>query len=151
MNNLFEIKLLIFFIFIGGNIFAQNNKADDIAGTWLTEDGNLQVKISKTGSAYQGLIVWMKEPNENDKPKVDQFNPDKSKRNNTVLGETLILYNMKFDGKNTWEDGIIYDSRNGREYSCKITLEGKNILNVRGFMGISILGQTNAWKRVEGF
>jgi uncharacterized protein (DUF2147 family) len=45
-----------------------------------------------------------------------------------------------------WEDGKIYDPKNGKTYSCKMTLEG-NELKVRGYVGFSLLGRTTVWTR----
>lgn len=129
-------------------LFAQD-KADDITGTWLTQDGNLRVKITEVNSRYQGLIVWMKEPHEHGQPKLDRLNPDPSKRDNPIVGQTLILYDMKFDGDDDWADGNIYDSRNGNVYKCTVTMAGYDKVTVRGYMGISLLGQTNTWTRVD--
>ncbi|MDO8994976.1 MAG: DUF2147 domain-containing protein, partial [Daejeonella sp.] len=37
----------------------------------------------------------------------------------------------------------------GKTYSCKISADGKNKINVRGFVGFSLLGRTETWTRVE--
>jgi uncharacterized protein (DUF2147 family) len=52
-----------------------------------------------------------------------------------------ILRDFKYKGANEWEGGKIYDPKNGKTYSCKMTLQG-NTLKVRGFVGISLLGRT---------
>jgi uncharacterized protein (DUF2147 family) len=57
-----------------------------------------------------------------------------------------ILSGFKFSGGNIWEDGKIYDPKNGKTYSCKMTLEG-NELKVRGYVGFSLLGRTTVWTR----
>jgi hypothetical protein len=46
----------------------------------------------------------------------------------------------------SWSQGKIYDPKNGKTYSCKMTLEG-NELKVRGYVGFSLLGRTTVWTR----
>lgn len=54
---------------------------DAIVGKWLSADGDGKVEIYKKGDKYYGKLVWLKEPNEdNGTPKVDDENPDASKR-----------------------------------------------------------------------
>jgi uncharacterized protein (DUF2147 family) len=57
-----------------------------------------------------------------------------------------ILSGFKYGGGNIWQDGKIYDPKNGKTYSCKMTLEG-NELKVRGYVGFSLLGRTTVWTR----
>ena len=52
------------------------------------------------------------------------------------------------DGDNVWKGGTIYDPEEGKTYRCKMTLTDVDILRVRGFIGISLLGRTTVWKRV---
>jgi uncharacterized protein (DUF2147 family) len=55
---------------------------------------------------------------------------------------------LEKDG-DAWEDGEILDPNNGSTYSCYIELENDNKLKVRGYIGISIVGRTQYWYRVE--
>lgn len=46
--------------------------------------------------------------------------------------------------------GKIYDSESGKTYSCEATLsKDKKYLYLRGYAGISLLGRTTRWSRVE--
>lgn len=123
------------------------NKADDIVGNWLTA-GKEQAKIQiyKKGEKYYGKIIWLKNPVENGKQRVDANNPDKSKRNNLIIG-LLILTDFEFDGDDEWEDGDIYDPENGKTYSCYMYLKNRNTLKLRGYIGISLFGRTETWTR----
>jgi uncharacterized protein (DUF2147 family) len=128
---------------------AQNN-ADDVVGTWLNGEGTGKIEIYKTvAGTYAGKIVWLKEPidPETGKPKLDKRNPDKTKQTVATLG----LINMKgfkfdTDDKN-WTGGTIYDPKKGKTYSCKITMTNKNSIDVRGYIGISLLGRTDTWTK----
>ena len=59
----------------------------------------------------------------------------------------VILWGVKQKG-NTWEGGKILDPASGKVYSVKVTpTEGGSKLEVRGFMGFSLLGRTQTWVR----
>jgi uncharacterized protein (DUF2147 family) len=126
------------------------NSADAILGTWKTGSGNAHVQIYKTTSGhYAGKIIWLQEPIDLDtkKPKVDKRNPDEKLRSKPVMG-LVNIYNFKYNAKdNIWEDGKVYDPKNGKLYSCKLTLKDNNTLNVRGYVGITLLGRTDVWTR----
>jgi uncharacterized protein (DUF2147 family) len=61
----------------------------------------------------------------------------------------VMLWNFTNTGDNLWENGFIYDPRDGKTYKCKMTLESSDILNVKGFIGVPLFGRTNAWTRVK--
>ena len=128
------------------HVFAQKINEDIVLGTWLTGSGKGKVQIYKTGVEYNGKIVWLKEPNNDQgKPKMDKHNPDKAKQTEPTLGLNMLKGFVFNDGK--WIDGTIYDPENGKTYSCKITYrDGK--LDVRGYMGISLIGRTDTWFKV---
>ena len=126
------------------------NTGDEIVGTWYTSTKNAKVSIFKTGNTFYGKIIWLKNPNEDDnKPKVDKNNPDEKLRSRHISG-MLILKSFEFNtSDNNWQNGEIYDPKNGKTYSCKLTLSNQNTLEVRGFIGISLIGRTEVWTRTE--
>ena len=48
-----------------------------------------------------------------------------------------------------WSGGNIYNPSDGKEYKAYMKLKDKNTLSVRGYVGISLLGKTDTWTRVE--
>lgn len=140
--------LTIFMVFIlPVTTLKSQRKADDIIGIWLTAGKEpAKIQIYKSGDRYYGKIVWLKSPAENGKPKVDGNNPDKSKRNNPVIG-LVLLSNFKFDGDDEWKGGDIYDPESGKTYDSYLYLKDKNTLKVRGYIGISLFGRTETWTR----
>jgi len=65
-----------------------------------------------------------------------------------IIGMT-IAKGLKQQG-HKYEGGEILDPENGKIYKCKMTLdETGNNLEVRGFIGISLLGRSQTWQRVE--
>jgi uncharacterized protein (DUF2147 family) len=124
-------------------------KADDIIGVWLiTGKQPAKIQVYKSAGKYYGKITWLKFPSENGKPKIDNNNPAKSKRNQPIIG-LLILKGFEFDGDDEWGDGDIYDPESGTTYNCYLSLKDKNTLRVRGYVGISLFGRTELWKRTD--
>jgi uncharacterized protein (DUF2147 family) len=120
---------------------------DQLEGNWFSDSGNAKINIYKgKDSRFYGKIVWLKEPLRNGKPKVDEKNPESSRRNQPILG-LEILRGFEKDG-NEYEDGTVYDPKSGKTYSGKIKLKG-NKLDMRGYIGISLIGRTTTWTRAE--
>ncbi len=127
--------------------------ADDILGDWLNQEGTAKIHIFKAVNGkfkgkFYGKIIWLKEPTKNGKPKLDEQNPDVKKRAQELNG-LVLLNNFSFDEDDKeWADGTIYDPKNGKTYSCTITKSGEK-LNVRGYVGISMLGRTAVWTKAN--
>ncbi len=145
-----KLTLLLFLssLFFSGNLIAQDYKTDDILGIWFNEEKDAKVEIYKENGKYFGKVVWLNEPNEpaTGLPKLDDENKDESLRNRPVMG-LLLVKDFVFDGDDEWEDGEIYDPKNGSTYSCYMQLETMNKLKVRGYIGISLIGRTTYWTR----
>ena len=129
-----------------------NAKADDILGVWLSMEKTSKIKIYKCGNdgnKYCGKIVWLKRPKEDDgKPRVDKNNPD-SKKKNRPLQDLVILKHLEYDAvKKEWNNGTIYDPYTGFTYKCEVKKPGQ-ILKIRGFIGVSLIGRTAEWTRDE--
>lgn len=121
---------------------------DAIERLWLNEEQTAKIQIYKaTDKKFYGKIVWLKVPTIDGKPKVDKNNPDKARRNDPVNG-LVLLRGFNKTKENTYDDGTIYDPKNGKTYSCIITMKG-NELDVRGYVGISLLGRTTKWTAAE--
>lgn len=140
--------LLISFLFSTLNAFADN--PDGIVGVWKTGEGTAMVRIYKNGDKYQGKIVWLKEPNdpETGKPKLDKNHPDASVQKRGLLG-LINIWGFTYKDNNTWEEGNIYDPKNGNTYSCTMKLTSSNSLEVRGYIGVSLIGRTDNWTRQQ--
>ncbi|MBC7408233.1 MAG: DUF2147 domain-containing protein [Arcicella sp.] len=139
MKNLIAVLLLSFcFINIG---HSQAVTKDAVLGEWLSEKKDGKVLIYKQGEKYFGKISWGRDGNE----RKDVNNPDEKLKTQTIVG-SVILKGFEFTGK-SWEEGTIYDPNNGKTYSCTIKIKKSNELEIRGFIGISLLGRTTIWTR----
>ena len=133
---------------------------DAILGVWATdpegEGGQAHVEITLDGGSYSGKIVWLEEPlytaededGEEGEPKIDKNNPDPDLQSRSIMGLEL-MRGFTYDGKGTWKKGTIYDPDNGKTYKCKLRIGDDGVLNVRGFIGVSMIGRTSQWTRVE--
>jgi uncharacterized protein (DUF2147 family) len=127
--------------------------SDDILGVWNTAEGRSRVEVYQCADRYCGKIIWLKEPlyPQDDangmagKSKVDRENPDPAKREQPLLG-LQILQDFRYDG-DKWQEGTIYDPKEGKTYKCKITMAEDGKLHVRGYIGISLFGRTTEWTR----
>lgn len=143
-----KIKLTIVLLFVAiSNLIAQNNQ-NAIIGIWETEAKDAKMEVFKNGDFYYGKLLWGNKVVEADgkTSKKDAKNPDEKLRNRDIIG-IINLTGLKFkDGEFT--DGKIYDPSSGKTYSCKAWIE-KGILNLRGFIGFSLLGQTANWHKLN--
>ena len=61
-----------------------------------------------------------------------------------------LLWGLHFDGKDTWQDGRVYDSDDGHTYHCHVHMEDPDHLRLRGYVGFSLLGGSTVWTRTSG-
>jgi uncharacterized protein (DUF2147 family) len=122
---------------------------DAVLGVWQSGGGNVRVQIFKSGETYNGKIAWLREENdESGKPKTDRNNPAESLRGQPLLGLEA-LSDFTYKGNGVWEGGTVYDPRSGKKYSCKLSISSSGALEIRAFMGISLIGKTQIWTRVK--
>jgi uncharacterized protein (DUF2147 family) len=138
MRKLLTITFLGLFLSIS---FAQTAPQDAVTGVWFNAEKDGKIQIYKQGDRYFGKLIWTKTPRK------DTENPNEKLKTRELEG-IVLLNNFKFDGKN-WEDGTIYDPKNGKTYSCIIKSKGPNNLDIRGYIGISLLGRTTGWTRTK--
>lgn len=120
----------------------------NIIGSWQTAGGDSQLELFKCGNKICGKIVWLKVQNyidSNDGPigktKVDRKNPVASLRNRPILG-LEVMKGLTASGNNQWGGGVCYDPESGKSYKCKMQLSSPDRLELRGYIGISLIGRT---------
>jgi uncharacterized protein (DUF2147 family) len=121
-------------------------RAGDPAGLWLSQDGDVKMKVSHCGNAICGNIAWLKNPNdENGRPKLDKNNTDAGKRSRPVMGSAIILP-MKTDGSDRWS-GQVSNAEDGKTYSGSFSLNGGAKAELRGC--IAIICKSKTWTRTN--
>ena len=121
-------------------------------GVWKTiddESGKPKslVRITESNGELRGKIEKLfREPGEDQNPKCEKC--EGALKDQPVIGMTIIT-GMKKDG-NEYNGGQILDPNNGKVYKSKMTLvDGGKKLDVRGYIGVPMLGRTQTWVRQE--
>lgn len=137
-------------MFLMLNTATAQEEGDRLEGVWEPSNGRARVKIDKVGNKYYGRIVWLKEANdpETGEPRTDVNNPDPALRDAPLRGYRM-LKDFEYKGKDTWENGTIYDPINGSTYNCVIKMTDDNTLDIRGYIGVEAFGRTDVWKRLK--
>jgi len=112
--------------------------SQDVLGKWITETGDAQVEIYKSGDKLNGKIIWLAKGPET----TDSHNSDEKLRSRKLMGVNIL--SGLSQKKDKWEGGRIYNPKNGKNYKCSIWLEGDK-LKVRGYLGVFY--ETQTWKR----
>jgi uncharacterized protein (DUF2147 family) len=121
-------------------------------GVWRTIDDKTGkekslVRIVEANGELRATIEKLfREPHEEPNPNCDKCPGER--KNKPVLG-MMIMTGLKKSGSE-YDGGEILDPANGKTYRVKMwTAEGGKKLNVRGFIGVSLLGRTQVWVREE--
>jgi uncharacterized protein (DUF2147 family) len=110
-----------------------SGKPKAVIEIYAANDGKLAAKIVKLLDLSDG-------PN----PLCDQCSG--KRKNQPILG-MVIAWGLKPEGKR-WSGGRILDPENGKEYSVQMTpIAGGRKLEIRGFLGVALLGRTQVWLR----
>jgi uncharacterized protein (DUF2147 family) len=127
---------------------------DAIIGVWHTAEDKSQVQIFKLRNHYFGRIISLKDPiwpandemGQGGRPKTDRRNPNLELHTRPIVG-LQIMHDFVLEGNNRWGSGKVYDPESGKTYKGKLTLDNPNRLELRGYVGISLLGRTEIWTR----
>jgi len=145
------IRLVSFFALLLGTLMVAQ-ASDSPVGLWRTIDDKTGkekslVRVVEVNGEFRASIEKLfREPHEEQNPNCDKCPGDR--KNKPVLGMT-IMTGLKKTGSE-YEGGEILDPANGKIYRCKMwTAEGGKKLNVRGFVGVAVLGRTQTWLREE--
>ena len=140
--------LFVLLVFISPFSKAQQSQGDKIVGTWLSETKEGKISVYRSGAKYYGKLIWSKSMYAKDgvTSNKDSKNEDPKLRNRP-LKDLIILNNLKYsDG--SYSGGTVYDPKNGSTYKCNMKLHGDR-LDIRGYIGISIIGRTSVWTRIK--
>lgn len=133
-------------VFLLGGFMTMN--AQSILGKWKTFDdqtGDAKsiVEISEKGGKYQGKVIEILNPAKKDSKCEKCPGDDKGK----PIEGLVIIKNLTKKGEE-YTGGTIIDPQSGKEYKCSIKMNGKTKLEVRGYVGISLIGRTQTWTKM---
>lgn len=105
------------------------------------------IRITESNGELRGKIEKLfPEAGEPADPKCDKC--EGARKDQPIVGMT-ILTGMKPDG-DEYSGGQILDPHNGKVYKSKLAVaDGGKKLNVRGYIGLPMLGRTQTWVREE--
>jgi len=137
MKHLYLFTILILTVTANGQ---------SIIGKWVTYDDETNekkgvVEIYKKNTSYFAKIVKNLDGEKN----AVCEECEGAKKNKPIIG-LVIIENLKKDGS-VYEGGTILDPETGETYSCYLELVNVNKLKVRGYLGFSIFGRTQYWRR----
>jgi uncharacterized protein (DUF2147 family) len=132
----------------GGTIFvlglivspASATRTASPLGAWSTANGRGVVEIVRCGDALCGRIVGV------DRGPAEPVPTDVYGRSQCGL---TIITDEKPDTDGSWL-GQVMDPRDGGRYQAKLWLDDAGDLNLRGFIGIPVLGSTQTWHKFTG-
>jgi len=144
-----KLVLAILMVMLAGGVLADTSSP---AGVWKSIDDKTKkersiIRITEVNGEFKGVVEKLF-----DQPGDDPAHLCKEckgeRKDKPIIGMT-ILWGLKKDG-DIWAGGEILDPHNGKIYRCKMTLsdDGKS-LNVRGFIGISLIGRSQIWWREQ--
>lgn len=138
-------KLTLLFIFLG----CFQLQAQSVIGKWKTIDdktGKVRsvVEIYEANGKIFGKIIEIEDPAKRNKTCLKCEGADKNK---PILGLVVIKGLTKDDDE--YNGGKILDPESGDLYKCFIKLQGKDKLEVRGYMGLSFIGRSQTWIRFK--
>ena len=109
-------------------------------GRWLTASGNLEVVVAPCGAALCGTVARVVANHSMAAPGTEMAAPA------ATVG-LAILTDFTPAGGDAWE-GHIYNRENGKTYRCVMRLRDADQLEVRPYIAIHLIGQTQIWRRV---
>ena len=137
-------------LLVATTAFADSNSP---AGLWRTVDDKTGkerslVRITEASGVYEGKVEKLLNRQPDDDPDNLCRKCEGARKDQPVIGMT-ILWNLKKDG-DQYTGGEILDPKNGKVYRAKMKLlDGGRKLEVRGFIGISLLGRSQTWVREQ--
>lgn len=117
-------------------------------GVWKTIDDNTgearsHIEIFEQNGKLHGKLVKLLTAG--DDAICENCTGDKK---NKPLMNMVILSDLE-PYKDYWSYGKIMDPDSGKEYKANISMNGKDKLDVRGYIGFAALGRTQTWERLK--
>ncbi|MFC5740913.1 DUF2147 domain-containing protein [Dyella tabacisoli] len=148
MKSLFRFAIATGLLLGASAVYAANNTP---VGTWKTIDDTTHkpksiVQITESHGELQAKVLQVLQSDEGPHPICKEC--DGERKNQPIEGMT-IMWGVTQDD-DVWDGGKILDPKNGKVYKVKLsTVDGGAKLNVRGYIGFSLLGRSQVWERQD--
>ncbi|MEZ2337618.1 DUF2147 domain-containing protein [Mucilaginibacter sp. RCC_168] len=120
-----------------------------ICGKWESAQKNLRIQVLLQNNQFKAKIIWFSDTE--GKPIdywTDVHNPDPALRHRKLLGMSILSGLVYKPSSNSWENGIVYDSRHGRYWNASAFIGKKGLLHVRGYWHFKWIGKTMTFHRI---
>lgn len=139
----YKKQIIVLVLLVSNFCFSQT-----VLGRWKTVDDETGkekgiVEIYEKDGKIYGRIIEILEVEHRYKKCTFCQGSDKDK---PIMG--LIFIKGLTKNGDEYNRGKILDPKTGKLYKCYINLIGNDKLKVRGYIGISLFGRTQYWKRV---
>lgn len=120
-----------------------------VIGKWKTIDDETGkpvsvIEIFEKQNKIYGKVIEIFNP-KTKVPRCEQC--DGEDKNKPIVG--LVVIKGLIKDKDEYTHGKILDPKHGKLYKCSLSLESRDRLKVRGYIGINLLGRTQIWERVK--
>jgi uncharacterized protein (DUF2147 family) len=145
MKTLFASILIL----SAGSVFAQATPV----GAWKTIDDKTKtekaiVRITETGGVLSGKIEKLLAPDAKLDAVCDKCEDDR--KGKPIVGLEILRSVKKGSEDGVWDGGTILDSTEGKIYKVRMQpIDGGKKMEVRGYVGLPLLGRTQTWIRAE--
>ncbi|MEM9469921.1 MAG: DUF2147 domain-containing protein, partial [Pseudomonadota bacterium] len=141
------MKIILFLTFL--TLSMQVSAQDYVfkhEGLWLTQNERSAIRVEKCEEGLCGTIAWIIEGG----MQHDTKNPDPALRGQPMCG-LKIMSGLEQDKKNTnrWSGGKIYKADEGDNYQVNLEYKSSDMVEVRGYVGFSLIGKSQNWTRVS--
>ena len=124
-------------------------QAQTVLGKWKTIDDKTGeaksiVEVYENNGKVYGKVIEIFDATKRNR-KCDKC--EGTDKNKPVLGLVIIKNLTKDDTE--YNGGKILDPETGNVYKCILKLSSKDKLEVRGYMGFSLIGRSQTWVRVK--
>lgn len=124
-------------------------RADALLGEWWTEGNEGRVRFTRDrDGTFRGTTTCCAPASPSPgNPARDIHNPDPKLRGRSTVGIVIIWKLAYEDGE--YSGGYVYNPRDGKTYRFAAEIIDDGTVEVRGYLGIRLLGQSQIWKRVS--
>jgi uncharacterized protein (DUF2147 family) len=133
---------------------AQAQPPNPFHGLWLDHTGDGAVEVGPCGPGEKerdllcGNIFWLRQPlNAKGEHLRDLNNEDARQKKRPICGLPVIL-GLKRQQNGTYDEGYIYDPRQGKQFNVELSMKAPDKLQVMGYKGVKFLSRTYLWTRI---
>ncbi len=152
MNATLKLYSLGFALTFLASASVSAQSTDPAIGIWKTIDDKTNqpaslIKIEEVNGSLEGIIIKTF-PRPNETPLVSCNLCKDELKDKPIIG-LKIMSGLKQEKPGVWAGGKILDPKEGEYYKVKLSTEDGKKMDVRGYIGVPMLGRTQVWYKAE--